>query len=131
MNLQSHHFSKMMNKKLSRFLPPLHRAEILTIFCLYFGRNDDFINSFWNCLIFNTPLPKVRQSNLIFFSLGPILQCSSSQQETKNNGSGLYFHGPTGLKPEKNVDWIRNGTFQTWSLPTEVGDKTMFLQVIV
>ena len=24
----------------------LHRAEILTISCSYFGRNDDFINSF-------------------------------------------------------------------------------------
>ena len=35
------------------------------------------------------------------------------------------------LKPEKNVDWIRNCTFQTRSLPTEVGDKAMFLQVIV
>ena len=43
--------------KLSRFLPSLHRAEILTIFCLYFGRNDDFMNSFWNCLTFsNLPL---------------------------------------------------------------------------
>ena len=34
------------NEKLSRFLPSLHRAEILTSFCSYFGRNDDFINSF-------------------------------------------------------------------------------------
>ena len=25
---------------------PQYRAEILTIFGLYFGRNDDFINSF-------------------------------------------------------------------------------------
>ena len=50
MNLWSHRFSKNTNKKLSRFLPSLYRAEILTIFCLYFGRNDDFINSFWNCL---------------------------------------------------------------------------------
>ena len=24
-----------------------------TIFCPYFGRKDDFIHSFWNCLIFN------------------------------------------------------------------------------
>ena len=28
------------------------RAEILTIFGWYFGRNDDFINSFWNLLTF-------------------------------------------------------------------------------
>ena len=36
-----------------------HRTEILTIFCLYFGRNDDFINSFWNCLTFRTTLQMV------------------------------------------------------------------------
>ena len=29
-----------------RFLPGVVRAKILTIFHLYFGRNDDFINSF-------------------------------------------------------------------------------------
>ena len=32
---------------------PHYRAEILTIFGLYFGRNDDFINSFRNLLTFN------------------------------------------------------------------------------
>ena len=32
-------------EKLSGFLPTLHMAEILTIFCSYFGRNDDFIHS--------------------------------------------------------------------------------------
>ena len=41
-----------MNKKLSGFLAYTHKAEILTIFCLYFGRNDD-INSFWNLLTFS------------------------------------------------------------------------------
>ena len=30
-----------------------YRAEILTIFGSYFGRNDDFIKSFWNLLTFN------------------------------------------------------------------------------
>ena len=48
----NHCFSQNMNKKLSRFLPSLHRAKILTIFCLYFESTDDFINSFWNCLTF-------------------------------------------------------------------------------
>ena len=52
MNLLSHCFSQNMNKKLLRFLPSLHRAEILTFLRLNFGRNDDFINSFWNCLTF-------------------------------------------------------------------------------
>ena len=52
MNLRSLRFSQNTNKKLSRILPSLHRAEILTIFCLYFGRNDDFINSLRNFLTF-------------------------------------------------------------------------------
>ena len=32
---------------------PHYRAEILTIFGSYFGRNDDFINSFINLLTFS------------------------------------------------------------------------------
>ena len=44
---------RMIKVKLIRFLPSLHRTEILTIFCSYFERNDDFINSFWNCLTFS------------------------------------------------------------------------------
>ena len=53
MNLWSHRFSQNTNEKLSGFLPCVVRAEILTIFCSYFGRNDDLINSFWNCLTFS------------------------------------------------------------------------------
>ena len=52
MNLYCQHFSQNTNKKLSEFLPSLHRAEILTIFCSWFGRNYDFINSFWKYLNF-------------------------------------------------------------------------------
>ena len=56
-NLWSHRFSKNTNKKLSGFLPcvvcTIVRAEILTIFCSYFGRNDGFTNSFWNLLTFS------------------------------------------------------------------------------
>ena len=39
-------FLPKYEQKMSRFLPSLHKAEILTIFRSYFGRNDDFINSF-------------------------------------------------------------------------------------
>ena len=52
MNLWRHHFSQNTNKKLSRFQPSLHRAEIMTFFLFAFGRNGDFINSIWNCLTF-------------------------------------------------------------------------------
>ena len=48
LNLWNHCFSQ--NTRLSRFLPSLNRADILTIFRLHLGRNDDFTNSFWNCL---------------------------------------------------------------------------------
>ena len=40
MNLWSHRFSQNTDKKLSKFLPSLHRAEILTIFHSNFGRNS-------------------------------------------------------------------------------------------
>ena len=53
MNLWSHRSYQNTDKKLSRFLPSLLRAEILTIFRSYFGRNNDLINSFWNCLTFS------------------------------------------------------------------------------
>ena len=53
MDLWSHHFSQNTNEILSGFLPCSSRTEILTIFCSYFGRNDDFINSFWNLLTFS------------------------------------------------------------------------------
>ena len=39
-------FLPKYEQKLSRFLPCVVKAEILTIFGSYFGRNDDFINSF-------------------------------------------------------------------------------------
>ena len=42
------------SKKSSKFLPSVHRVEILAIFCLYLGRKDDFINLFWNILTFTT-----------------------------------------------------------------------------
>ena len=77
MNLWSHRFSQNTNEKLSRFLPSLHRAEILTIFCSYFGRNDDFINSFWNWLTFN---------NTVFY-----LHCCYQKKITTLKNIHLYF----------------------------------------
>ena len=57
----SNKVSKFQNEFMkSSFLPkyepkivPHYRAEILTIFGSYSGRNEDFINSFWNLLIFS------------------------------------------------------------------------------
>ena len=51
-----HRFSKNMNQKLWGFLPC--SVAQYPIFGSYFGRKDDFINSFWNLLTFN--LPKVK-----------------------------------------------------------------------
>ena len=36
----------MMRQSAFEINRPLIRAEILTIFCSYLGRNDDFMNSF-------------------------------------------------------------------------------------
>ena len=47
-NVWSHCFSQNTNKKLPGFLPCVVGAKKLTIFCSYFGRNNHFINSFWN-----------------------------------------------------------------------------------
>ena len=55
MDLWSHCFSQNMDQKMQGFLPccvAQYRAEIITIFSSYFGRNDNFINSFWNLLTF-------------------------------------------------------------------------------
>ena len=72
-----------MNKKLSGFLPSLHRAVILRIFCSYFGRNDDFINSFRNCLTFNK---FILSSRLI----GPPKDWASSQVFIQANEESIY-----------------------------------------
>ena len=69
------------NNCIQGFLPSLHRAEILTIFRLYFGRNDDFIKSFWNWLTFSFPSQSLRKSN----NQKPFLNFDYQQQHL------LYF----------------------------------------
>ena len=62
-----HRLSQNTDKK----LPSLHRAKILTIFRSYFGRNDDFINSFWNCLTFSKYSNFARASGLVLCIMRP------------------------------------------------------------
>ena len=50
---------------------PHYRAEILTIFGSYFGRNDDFKNSFWNLLTFRYLLVIDAQLSAINLKLFP------------------------------------------------------------
>ena len=56
----------------SSFLPKYEQkrqAEVPTIFSSYLGRNDDFINSFWNCLTFRTGSNFFSQKSVLdFFS---------------------------------------------------------------
>ena len=54
MNLWSHGFPKIWTKNCKDFCPVVwqYRAKILAIFGSYFGKNDDFINSFWNLLTY-------------------------------------------------------------------------------
>ena len=58
---------KIRTKNCRDFWP--HRGEILTIFRLYYGRNDDFINSFWKCVTFRTGSNLFAQKSVLdFFS---------------------------------------------------------------
>ena len=71
-NIWSHRFSQNTNKKLSGFLPCVVRAEILTVFCSYFVRNDDFINSFWNQLTFSKAIEvSILGNNVIYYNPSP------------------------------------------------------------
>ena len=46
-------FLPKYEKKIVKISALLHKAEILTIFFSYFGRNDEVKNSFRNCLTFS------------------------------------------------------------------------------
>ena len=50
------------------------RAEILTFFCSYFGRNDDFINSFWNLLTFRESSHVQLRMSLSTVAMGTLLE---------------------------------------------------------
>ena len=56
------------------------QGRILKKFCSYFGRNDDFINSFWNCLTFSFPSEYTVQSN--FSSPWPIAKANHLDLKT-------------------------------------------------
>ena len=58
-----------------------YRAEILTIFRSYFGRNDDFINSFWNLLTFSRKLLISCQGFKVVIKIRSELQRSSLLSE--------------------------------------------------
>ena len=75
MNLWSHRFSQNLNKKSSWF-DVVCRAEILIIFRSYFGRNNDFINSFWNLLTFLSRAFDLDSCNFFcgFSNYGPSLR---------------------------------------------------------
>ena len=98
MNLWSHHFSQNTNKKLSGFLPCVVRAEILIIFCLYSGRNDDMINSFWNWLTFKNSLIMTPNS-IIDLSLK--FSCSYQFVWLHGNAWGKLPKHSTGTKVRK------------------------------
>ena len=70
---------------------PHYRAEILTIFCSYFGRNDDFINSFWNLLTFRKAYVWLWNYRLIDQNSWLIQQCHLllQLQPEKNKPKGI------------------------------------------
>ena len=83
---------------------PHYRAEIFTIFGSYFGRNNDFINSFWNLLTFTvlyfTLLGKIARhkpelwDRLSYRDLSYIFEVRSSFLESAKTfrGQNLKIH---------------------------------------
>ena len=95
MNKWSHRFSQNTNEKLSEFLLCVVRAEILTIFCLYSERNDDFINSFWNKLTFRRIFFKFQNyfynSNLPRYTSLSTFQTVTSHGVTIEKWEEIFF----------------------------------------
>ena len=98
MNLWSHRFSQNTNDKLSRFLPSLHRAEILTIFCSYLGRNDDFINSLYNC-----PKSKLLKVQVAQSPSCPQVKNTYGSPMAKNINGPSMAKNTNGLSLTKNI----------------------------
>ena len=71
-------FLPKYEQKLSGFLPCVVRAEILTIFHSYFGRNDDFRNSFRNLLTFSKckTIRSILPNYDIFESINAVSVCN-------------------------------------------------------
>ena len=72
---------------------PHYRAEILTIFGSYFGRNDDFINSFWNLLTFRKncfqwPCPFDMKGYVYFINNFSVFQLKRMQEVAKKVAHG-------------------------------------------
>ena len=115
MNLWSHRFSQNINQILQGFLPctvPHYRAEILTILGSYFGRNNDFINSFWNLLTFRTSFrelvsdDQVKEDALMCRKLIPALDFLKSEE---NRPQFLLPRRFSGSQIScKSVTWLWN-----------------------
>ena len=71
-----------------------YRAEILTIFCSYFGRNNDFINSFCNLLTFKHKHISRSLKRLVILTsrvlTGPYLTCSSKLYDNEFQFSSTF-----------------------------------------
>ena len=80
----------MNEKNCQDFCPTVYRAEILTILRLYFGRNDDLVNSFRN-------LPTFSQARLYYilvldiFKTLLILQCTFAWFDALLKGPSLHY----------------------------------------
>jgi hypothetical protein len=81
---------------LSGFLPCVVRAEILTIFCSYFGRNDDFIDSFWNWLTFSykSKRHKSKDSSSVVGWNQALIACTFHYLESIFEKKHLYHVAP-------------------------------------
>ena len=122
MSLWSHGFSQNVNKKLSEFLPGVVRAEILTFFCSYFGRNDDFINSLWNCLTFTFYMISFYARKLVIFVF--LSSCLLAKTNFIGIALGNNLHGPIIVSQE--FSFLRHEAWpdkrnEDWSLNSFIG----------
>ena len=96
---------KIRTKNCQDFCPhytAVHRAEIRTIFRSYFGRNDDFINSFWNLLTF-TMVPQVELFSFVFWKN---LKTPKRPFEINWPFQKVFYYAPIFLKVIKN-SWLK------------------------
>ena len=81
-------------------LPKYEQKIVLAIFHLYFGRNDDFINSFWNLLTFSL-LTETRKAKL---GKDRLRQAAATTAVPSEREGGIRIRGPE-LIPDRNFEF--------------------------
>ena len=133
MNLWNHRFSQNTNKRLSRLLPSLHRAEPWQFFVSCFGRNDDWNSEIvWPLVLTVEPFPS--WIRIIIF-INWQFNKSFSTYWTKQFGRKI-FHAREFVITEnyQKMLWLpklsnQNTVLSIWKKKCNRTTLTMFLEV--